>query len=881
MVKIYINGTEHEVSEGKNLLDTCLTLGYNVPYFCFHPAMGSVGACRLCAVKKFANDNDTKGRIVMSCMEPVAEGLRVSIDDNEVKVFRSAIIESLMTNHPHDCPVCDEGGECHLQDMTVMSGHNYRRFDFNKRTHKNQNLGPFIHHEMNRCIQCYRCVRFYKDYAGGKDLAAMASKNNVFFGRHEEGTLESEFSGNLVEVCPTGVFTDKTLRKNHTRKWDLTNAPSVCTHCSLGCNIIVSERYGQVRRVLNRYNHEVNGYFICDRGRFGYEFINQDIRVKQVLARSSKQSELTAVASNDIETLLKKAIFGNKIIGIGSAKASLEDNYTLQKLVGADNFYHGTSSADYELVNKAISILQTGNHSIPSLKEIEKADAIFVLGEDVTNTAPRAALALHQSVKNKRFQLADKARIDRWQDAAVRELGQDELSPLFIATNYATKLDDVATATYHASPTDIARLGYAVAALIDPTAPKVNDIPERLRILAEQIAKSLKEAKNPLIVTGTSIQDTAVLEAAANIAWALGNKANKAGLFVSLPESNSMGLGLLGGKSLNQALNTTTDTVIILENDLYRSAEKEKVDAFLNNCKQVIVIDQINTATVQKADLVLPSGTFAESDGTFINNEGRAQRYYKVIPITDVVKDAWLWIADLNQASGKEAITSLEVLTTTIAQNQVFSALADLPKKGDEKIAMQPLRYSGRTSMRANINLHEPKPAQDENSPMAFSMEGEKGSIPASITPFYWAPGWNSGQALSKYQSELNGAMKNESAAIMLLTSNGSANYFSAIPNAFNPSQEGLLIVPVYHIFGSGELSSLSAGITERNAVPTLFINSDEAQKLNLTDGADVALKNNKYMVQVNHSIPKGVVALSAGLPKTGFVEFGKIENIK
>ena len=238
----------------------------------------------------------------MSCMEPVAEGLIISTNDPEVKAFRAAVIESLMTNHPHDCPICDEGGECHLQDMTVMTGHNYRRFAFKKRTYNNQYLGPFIQHEMNRCIQCYRCVRFYRDYAGGTDLNVFGSANHVYFGRHKEGVLESEFSGNLVEVCPTGVFTDKTLKDHYTRKWDLTNSPSVCIHCSLGCNTIVSERYGSVRRILSRYNGAVNGYFLCDRGRFGYEFINNPERIKKIKIRTSKKGNLEEIPDEDYLT---------------------------------------------------------------------------------------------------------------------------------------------------------------------------------------------------------------------------------------------------------------------------------------------------------------------------------------------------------------------------------------------------------------------------------------------------------------------------------------------------------------------------------------------------------------------------------------------------
>src|SRR5271165_2243654 len=269
MAKVYVDNKPYEMNPEENLLHGCVSQGLNLPYFCWHPALGSVGACRQCAVKVFKDEHDTEGKIVMSCMTPAAEGTRISIADPEAASFRAGVIEGLMLNHPHDCPVCDEGGECHLQDMTVMTGHDYRRYEFDKRTFRDQNLGPLVNHEPNRCIQCYRCVRYYRDYAGGKDLNAFASRNTVFFGRSEDGVLENEFSGNLVEICPTGVFTDKTLKHHYARKWDQQFAPSVCVHCALGCNIDAGERYGTLRRIVNRYNHEVNGYFLCDRGRRG------------------------------------------------------------------------------------------------------------------------------------------------------------------------------------------------------------------------------------------------------------------------------------------------------------------------------------------------------------------------------------------------------------------------------------------------------------------------------------------------------------------------------------------------------------------------------------------------------------------------------------
>src|ERR1051325_4271294 len=313
MVTIHIDGAPHEVERGQNLLHICLTLRINLPYFCWHPAMGSVGACRQCAIKQFRDKDDTRGRLVMACMTPADDNMFVSVEDKEARDFRRSVIEWLMVNHPHDCPVCDEGGECHLQDMTVMTGQNYREFRFNKRTHNNQYLGPLVNHEMNRCIACYRCVRFYRDYAGGRDLDVFGAHDNVYFGRASDGVLESEFSGNLVEVCPTGVFTDKTLRNHYVRKWDLQTAPSICVHCGTGCNIIGGERYGTLRHIRNRYNYQLNGYFICDRGRFGYEFVNSANRIREPLVKNEP-------GRNPIDAVAELLGGGRNVIGIGSPR---------------------------------------------------------------------------------------------------------------------------------------------------------------------------------------------------------------------------------------------------------------------------------------------------------------------------------------------------------------------------------------------------------------------------------------------------------------------------------------------------------------------------------------------------------------------------------
>jgi NADH-quinone oxidoreductase subunit G len=470
MATIHIDGKSYEVEGSDNLLHACLSLGLDIPYFCWHPALGSVGACRQCAVKQYSGPDDTRGRLVMSCMTPSSDNTYISIGDEEAREFRKGVIEFLMTNHPHDCPVCEEGGHCHLQDMTVMSGHNSRDYRFTKRTHRNQDLGPFVNHEMNRCIACYRCVRYYKDYAGGSDLGVFGAHDNVYFGRVADGQLESEFSGNLTEVCPTGVFTDRTHSERYNRKWDMQFAPSVCQQCAVGCNTSPGERYGELRRIENRFNGEVNHYFLCDRGRFGYGYVNRADRPRQMLARAGSEFE-AATLQGGLERLAEAMRSASRLVGIGSPRASLEANFALRHLVGADNYSTGMDGTEAALLAQALGILRTGAARTPSLREIETFDAILVLGEDLTQTAPRIALALRQAVRGQATELAASKKISAWQAEAIATIGQKERNPLFIASVDATRLDDAAHATWRATPARIAALGAAVARALDPAAP--------------------------------------------------------------------------------------------------------------------------------------------------------------------------------------------------------------------------------------------------------------------------------------------------------------------------------------------------------------------------------------------------------------------------
>jgi NADH-quinone oxidoreductase subunit G len=881
---IYIDNTPYEVAPEQNLLHACLSLGFDIPYFCWHPALHSVGACRMCAVKQFKDENDTKGKIVMSCMTLASDGVRISVDDPEVIKFRKSVIEWLMTNHPHDCPVCDEGGECHLQDMTVMAGHTYRRNRFRKRTHVNQNLGPFIHHEMNRCIQCYRCVRFYLDYAGGRDLDVFGWHNRVYFGKNRDGVLKSEFSGNLVEICPTGVFTDKTFSKHFTRKWDLQSAPSVCTHCCLGCNIHADARYGALRRIRTRFNSEVNSYFICDRGRFGYEFVNSDKRIRRNLCRK-QNGTFEPLAKEDVLKRVGTVIQGKTVIGIGSPRASLESNYALKTLLGEDNFYVGASAIENDVVSKVIDTLRNRAVKAASMEEVSLADAVVILGEDVLNFAPMLGLAVRRSILQRPSAIIKDLHIEPWNDAAVREALQQEKGPLYIAAVQRTGLDDAATAVYRSAPDDVARLGFAVAHKLDETAPAVGDLSDEADSLAERIVADLKDAKRPCIIAGTSLVAKTIIEAAANIAQALYTSNKDARICFTAPACNSIGLGLLEGNCLEAAVERTLtggiDTIIILENDVYRHINVDQAGKLLHGADCVIAIDSIETQTTKNARVVLPAAPFAEASGTFVNNDARAQRFYRAYVPEGDIQQSWKWLRDIfagSEDSPARRWRNLDDIIGEIANRRdVFKGMLEVAKPADfrevgQKIPRQSHRYSGRTAMHANASVHEPPQPEDPDSALAFSMEGYSGQPPASLTPHYWAPRWNSVQAINRYQESVGGPVRGGNAGKRLIepAQDAAKRYFDEIPDAFAVKTNQLLIVPCYHIFGSEPLSSLSPSVRQLIAEPHIAVNPQQVSKLDVgEDGTvEIAFANISYHlpVKISPSVPEGLALVPKGL---------------
>src|SRR5208283_3091905 len=507
-----------------------------------------------------------------------------------------------------------------------------------------------------------------------------------------------------------------------------------------------------------------------------------------------------------------------------------------------------------------------------------------------------------QSVRGKSLETALRLHIPEWHDEAVRGAVQQEKGDLFLATPYSTKLEDVSTYYYHAAPAELARLGFAVADELDKASPSVSGLAGDVHASAVRIALALKMAHNPLVVSGTSCGSEKLIEAAANVSKALCKAGSSAKLCFTVPECNSLGTALMGGRSINDAFTAVqdgeADTVIILENDLYRRAERREVDAFFDRARHVMAIDHCRTETVTRADVVLPAAVFAETGGTLVNNEGRAQRFYRVYVPQGSIQESWRRLKEMMLAvrPGVENWDSLDDVTRAL-ENAIpgFGGIASSAPLAEfrvtgQKIPRQPHRYSGRTAMHADISIQEPKPPDDSDSPLAFSMEGYEGQPPPALITRFWFPGWNSVQAVNKFQSEVGGHLRGGDPGQHLLEpeQRSTKSYFSAAPDAFVARKDELMFVRVNHIFGSEELSSMSASIAERMPSPYIGLAPEDAEILHIRAGEELGLVLNgvEYYLPVRFlpGLAAGLGAIPDGLRGLEGVilpAWGKIRKVR
>ena len=787
MPKLIIDKRPIEVPVGTKVIAAAEQLGIMIPRFCYHPGLGSLGACRVCAVKFL--EGPVKG-IEMSCMEDAKDGMVVSTTDPEAMEFRKYVMEWLMLNHPHDCPVCDEGGHCLLQDETVSGGQGLRRYQGLKRTYRDQYLGGFVQHEMNRCIHCWRCRRFYQEYAGYRDFGAMQIGNRMYFGRFSDGPLESPFSGNIIDLCPTGVLTDKPARYKG-RRWDFERALSLCLHCSLGCNITGSARYREMVRVEARFSEAVNGYFICDRGRFGFYYVNHRERPRTVRLGDREVPLATALeaAARQLAQISRKHGPG-AIAALGSPRGSLETMGVLtwlcrqQGWLGPQFFASGILEGK---VKAAISRLDTG--VAVSLRDLEKSDFLVLAGADPVNEAPMLTLALRQAQR----QGATVAVIDPRPVYLPFEFEHLPVPPGHInhCLNLLSKVAVGRQATGGLLPPEAAQFYDRLTC----TYPIDSILQDRLVALGLK----LQDSQNPAIVCNTEMVRESTPVLAADHARLLKVAQGRCGLFYLLPGPNAFGAALLTASGepappafediLAQVREGAVKALVCVESDpFFNFAHQAKLIQALDRLELLLVLDYLPSPLAKKSHIFLPTIThFEQAGSSFANQEGRLQQAWPIhgggLP--------------LSQVSG----------------------------------GSHPPRV-----FQDNIPGGDPKLAGDLLAALAANLAGTEQVLTSQDT---WA--W-----LTRQYSVL--APARESAArlhgVRLLPEEDSTYIYS------RPDEGGMGEIPEAHLelllvdwtFGTEELSSYSRPTQEAERPPRLCMAAGDARRLGLASGDELTL---------------------------------------
>ncbi|MFW5772882.1 MAG: NADH-quinone oxidoreductase subunit NuoG [Phototrophicaceae bacterium] len=613
-VKIVIDDKEYEVPAGTNLVDMAKWYADNdIPVFCYHPKMAPVGMCRMCLVEMGTIQKDRETgevqrdedgnpvvrwfpKLQTACTQTVSDGLVIRTNTQVVDEAREHVLEFLLTSHPLDCPICDKGGECPLQNLTMEHGPGTSRmnFDDKMRLDKHVPLGDLIFLDEERCIQCARCVRFQDEIVGDDVLAFHERGRRLQIITNSEPGFDTYFSGNTTDICPVGALTTADFRFG-ARPWELTEVPSICPHDAAGSNISLSMRLDRdfggraiIKRVMPRQNEFVNEIWISDKTRFGHHFTRSDDRLTRPLL-TNRGTDL--VPSNWEPTLaavvdLLKAAEGD-VAAIAGSRLSNEDLWELRRLVeGAGGSRLGAwppSHAGADLV------AQVGVGAGTNLGKLGRGDAVLIIASDLEEEVPMWRLRLKQA--------------------------HDRGAYVVVANARPTRMDDFASATITYAPGEAAQ---AMHNLKDEQA---------------EIAKKLADAENLIIVTGaeglTLDGSRALMQAAANFlidSKHVGKPNN--GLLSAFPGPNGMGqyyMGYTPETTLDIAQNPPK---VLLVADAAILADDPAAAAWLDKVETIISLSLFEDAVTARAAAVLPIQSFAERDGTYTNGERRVQRFY-------------------------------------------------------------------------------------------------------------------------------------------------------------------------------------------------------------------------------------------------------------
>jgi NADH-quinone oxidoreductase subunit G len=850
-VTITIDGREVAAIEGEMLHDAARKGDVEIPYFCYEPKLGDpVGACRMCLV-----EIEGIPKLQTSCSTPVREGMVVHTRTEQVKHAQSAVVEFLLVNHPLDCPVCDKGGECPLQDISYGWGPGRSRvIDEKRHFEKPIELSPLVAIDRERCILCYRCVRFSQEVSEDAQLQLLDRGDRTYVGTFDDRPYVAPFHGNITDICPVGALTNYTYRFR-ARPWDIEHAGSVCTICPSQCNVSFTVRDEKVKRVLSRDNHEVDDGWLCDRGRYGFEMFDAPERIDGPRLKGGAEAGWEQAIAAAAEGLQRA---GGKVAAI-VGDASNEEGFLLQRLVrdalGSPHLDSRPSRGP-----KADVLRRLGEPNVSAkVRDIDDADAILVLGTDPLHSSPILDLRVRK---------------------AIRRNG----AKLVVATERPTALDGGAEAIARFAPGQAAHFVSELASAIGGAEN-----------VATPLAGTLRDAEKVVVIWGERIaREDGAAEALLDVAEAVGMAGTEGSGLLEIPDTtNARGLREAGclpdaGPGLSEvAAGMSTEEIrqglidgelsglILFGADPLRDfPDTPAWEEALTACDFLVTFSMHENATTAKADIVLPLETHAEKDGTVTHPDGRLQRVRPSASRPRFVQPNIVVLAELAKALGLD--------TGINSQPTAFAALTDAVPFyagiSDEQIGGRGLRWQDRKGASSSDDGTEhsgPEGATEEEGPgpTETGATSKPGYIHASDAP---AQEHSEDDTTSESEETVASGSpdtQRDAPISMVQPDQTPRGVASGDPDAtVPPSQDGgdSLLLGTYRDLWAGPITELNPPLKFLTPQQRLEISPADADRLDLKSGDQVRVGQNgssiEATVQVKERVSEGVVFMAEGV---------------
>jgi NADH-quinone oxidoreductase subunit G len=717
MVEIEIDGNIVKANPGEMLIAVTDREGISVPRFCYHKKLSIAANCRMCLV-----DVEGAPKAQPACSTPIAEGMKIHTRNEKAKASQKAVMEFLLINHPLDCPICDQGGECELQDVAMEYGSDVSRFSEGKRIVGDSDIGALIQTDMTRCIHCTRCIRFGSEVAGIMEMGATGRGEDLKIEPFLTEGIQSELSGNMIDVCPVGALTSKPFRYE-LRTWQMTAVSNVARHDLVGSNIYTQTYKGKVKRIVARDNESVNETWISDRDRFSYEGLSHENRLltPQIKVEGKWQEVEWNVALDFAIRGLEKNVFNShqsdQLGALASNTASLEEFHLLQKIlreVGSENIDHRLNVKDH---NNTISL-----ESNIKLSGLEGVDHALIIGSN---------LRLEQPMINHRLRKATLA------GATV-----DVVNVMAFDFNYRLNSENIVAPNQTA-----ATLAGVLKSILQSNHNEIPDYLNEVEIsdVAAQLADQLSQSENSVIVLGEHLINNPQASSVANLVSEIANQTNSTTLNVTAT-GNSMAANLAGfvpgkgGLDVNAMLDADLKAYILLDvyphYDFHNSIKA--IDALKSNDTFVISLNSFKDEAVSEySDVMLPIASFYETPSSHVNVEGAVQSYSAAVSAPSGAKPAWKVLkvlADLLELPGFHYANCAQVTSEVSHQSRkqhAYEESVDLTVKRGINVIWQKSPYAIDALLRHSASLQDTKIGQLNNASMnkatAKKLELEKG----------------------------------------------------------------------------------------------------------------------------------------------------------